>query len=89
MIVRDHGCMAGIGRIDERRNPARLAVIPQHHGPQIEPHRVWRRKLGPQLAVNLDLFLGEFQVVRVKFGPFLGQRRCHRQGPKRGDARER
>ena len=89
MIIRDHGGVAGMGRIDERWNPARLAVIPQHHGSQIEPRSVWRRKLGHQPPVNFDLFPGEFQVVRVKLCPFFGQCRCHRHGPERGNARKR
>ena len=81
MVVGDHGRMTGIGRIDKRRNPARLSVIAQHHGPQIEPYSVWRRKGGSQLVMNLDLFLDEFEVLRVKLGTLLKHRRSHRHRP--------
>ena len=89
VIVGDHGGVAGVRRIDESRDSAGLSVIAQHHGSQIEPHPVWRREFGPQLAVNFDLFLDELQVVRVKFGALLDQRRRHRHRPERRNARER
>ena len=89
IIVGDHGGMAGMGRVDQRRNPARLAVIAQHHGPQIETHLVRRRQVGPQLAMNLDLFLDEFEVLRVEFGPLLEHRCRHRHRPECRDAQVR
>ena len=78
-----------MGRIDQRRDPARLSVIAQHHGPQIEAHLVRRRQGRPQLAVNLDLFLDEFEVLRVELGPLLEQRCRHRHRPECRDAQER
>ena len=89
VVIGDRCRVSGVRRIDESGDSAGLAVIPQHHGSQIEPHSVGRRKLGAQLAVDLDLFLDEFQVVRVEFGPFLQQCCRHRHGPESGDARER
>ena len=32
---------------------------------------VRRREGGSQLVMNFDFFLGEFEVLRVKLGPFL------------------
>ena len=89
MIVGDHGGVTGMGRIDERGNAARLAVFAQSHGPQIETHLVRRRKLGTQVVVNLDLFIEEFEVLRVKLGPFLDHLGCHRHRPERRHAHER
>ena len=89
IIVGDHGGMAGMGRVDERRDPARLSVIAQHHGPQIEAHLVRRRKGRSQFAMNFDLFLDEFEVLRVEFGPLLEHRCRHRHRPECRDAQER
>jgi hypothetical protein len=54
-----------MGRVDERWNSARLSIVAQHHGPQIETHLVWRSENGAQLVVNLDLFLDEFEILHV------------------------
>ena len=46
MIVGDHGGMASMRRVDQRRDPDGLSIIAQHHGPQIKAHLVRRRKAG-------------------------------------------
>ena len=89
IIVGDHGGMTGMGRVDQRRNPARLSVIAQHHGPQIEAHLVRRRQGRSQLAMNFDLFLDEFEVLRVELGTLLEHRCRHRHRPECRDAQER
>ena len=89
MVVGDHSGMTGMRRIDERRDPARLAVVAQHHGPQIEPHLVRCRKGGSQLVMNFDLFVDEFEVLRVKLGTPLKHRRRHRHWPECRDAQQR
>ena len=89
VVVGDHGRMTGMGRIDERRNPAWLAVIAEHHGSQIEPYLVRRREPRSQLVVDLDLFLDEFEVLGIKFRLLLEHRRRHGHWPERWDAQER
>src|ERR1035437_6709106 len=61
MIVGDHGCVTGMGSIDERGKSARLAIIAQHHGPQIKAYLVRSREGGSQLVMNFDFFLNEFE----------------------------
>ena len=68
MIVGDHGRMAGMGRVDERGNPALLSVVTQDHGPQIEAHLVWGREDRSQIVMNFDLFLDEFEIPRKEVG---------------------
>src|ERR1019366_10755462 len=65
MVVGDHGGMTGIRRVDERGNPAGLAVFAYYHGPQIETCLVRRRKLRTQVVVNLDLLINKSEVLRV------------------------
>ena len=89
MVVGDHGGMTGMRRIDERRDSARLSVVAQHHGPQIEPHLVRRRQDGSQLVMNFDLFVDEFEIFRVKLGTLLEHRRRHRHRPECRDAQQR
>src|SRR5665811_1909900 len=86
MIVGDHGCVTGMGSIDERGKSARLAIIAQHHGPQIKAYLVRSREGGSQLVMNFDFFLNEFEVLRVKLRPFLDQLGCHRHRPERRHA---
>ena len=88
VVVGDHGRMTGVGRVDERWNPTWLAVIAEHHGSEIKPHLVRRRKHRSQLVVNLDLFLDEIDVSCIKLGPLLGQSRRYRNRPEGRDARQ-
>ena len=67
MVVGDHRGVTGVRRIDQRWNSARLSVIAQHHGPQIEPHRGSASpRSGRRLVMNFDLFVDEFEILGVK-----------------------
>ena len=89
VVVGDHRGMTGMRRIDERRDAAGLAVVAQRHGPQIEPHLVRCRQDGPQIVMNFDLFVDEFEVFCVKLGALLKHRHRHRHRPERRDAQQR
>jgi hypothetical protein len=65
VIIGDNSRVACMRRVDERWNYARLSIVAQHHGPQIEAHLVWRSENGAQLVVNLGLFRHEFEILHV------------------------
>ena len=89
VIVSDHCRMSCMGRGDQRGKTTVSAVLPQHHGAQIEPYLIGRGKVGAQVLVNPGVFFNELEVPHKQLSPLLPKRRGHGHWPECRHARQR
>ena len=89
VIVGDHGPVASEGRVDQSWKPAPAPIVAQNHGAQIEALDIGRRHLRFELAVDLKLFLDEFEVPEREVGLRLLHSRHQGDRPEEGKGDQR